>query len=362
MSQYQYDRRSSNQKLTLPSDISFSIKKRSSILLHKKKKNNSNLMSVFGTIFIYFIIFAIIFILLLVFPQSKRKDEKKEEVKTEPKKETAEEFQDRSVSLDLEEFPEEQLPENATEEVKKKHEWNHNVRKITKTISKITNGNLKAINFRYVDRLINVRGTKNPIAFFLRPRSSELAPTGVFIYDTTRIAKDNALYLFAGPEATDHLIELGEKLLGLMIDDTECPNVIRIIKTMEGPDFNRMIYQMGGHKDMIQSGQNYGDQLFFEIQFFKTLLHIMIFEGELMTEQTKPDFKSFPDNGAAVIDTSDNALYLYVGHVKPESEEEKETQNRAISWMNDQPEFKGRELLVFDKSKIPPNLALIFGE
>ncbi|KAK8885964.1 hypothetical protein M9Y10_041423 [Tritrichomonas musculus] len=369
-------------------------------------------MGFFTTVFIYFIVLAVILLLLLFWPESDNHAEKsskqnevannnqvseqkdtlenpqqvevaEREVNIEDQQKAEEnnqqndqdndqaneqdnnqeneeepELRDRSASFI--EFPEQPLEEDAPEEVKEEHAWNHNVRQITKTINNISKGNLKAINFCYVDRLINVRGKSRPIAFFLRPVSSELAPSGVFIYDTTRVLKDNALYLFVGPEADEFQEKLGEKLLDLMIESTKCPNIIRINRDMNSPDFQRMIHQMGGNKIMMQTPKNYGDQLFFEIQFFKTLLHIEVFEGEMMTGQDNLDFDELPPNCAVVIDTSDNALYLYVDHVDPQTEDEKKTQLNAIEWMSEQPEFAKRELLVFDKSKIPPNLKLLF--
>lgn len=356
-------------------------------------------MGFFTTVFIYFIILAILLLILLLWPEpgnkvaAKSTESQNTEIQNIKPNPSDPKIIDRSVNINeikiedtdqnpkpvdvirneeeeeegeiskhirFEEFPEQPLEDDAPEEVKEEHAWNHNVRQITKTINHISNGNLKAINFCYVDRLINVRGKNRPIAFFLRPLSSELSPSGVFIYDTTRILKDNALYLFVGPEADEFLEGLGEKLLDLMIESTKCHNIIRIKRDMNCPDFQRMIHQMGGNKVMIQTSKNYGDQLFFEIQFFKTLLHIMVFDGEMMTSQDNLDFDELPQNCAVVIDTSDNALYLYVDHVDPSTEEEKNTQLQAIQWMSEQPEFSKRELLVFDKSKIPPNLKLLF--
>lgn len=365
-------------------------------------------MGFLTTVFIYFIILAILLLILLLWPESENQVENKSQAEVKPQvaersvnienteqknannqnneqennqtsnqdntqeanQDQNQENQDnsdndenleiRDRSASFIEFPEQPLEEDAPEEVKVEFAWNHNVRQITKTINNVSNGNLKAINFCYVDRLINVRGKKRPIAFFLRPLSSELSPSGVFIYDTTRIVKDNALYLFIGPEADEFLENLGEKLLDLMIESTKCNNIIKINRDMNCPDFQRMIHQMGGNKVMIQTSKNYGDQLLFEIQFFKTLLHIMVFEGEMMTSQENLDFDELPPNCAVVIDTSDNALYLYVDHVDPQSEDEKATQLNAIQWMSEQPEFAKRELLVFDKSKIPPNLKLLF--
>lgn len=257
-----------------------------------------------------------------------------------------------------EEYPEEKIDENASQEVKEEHEWNHNVREITKVVNDLTE--IKAINFCYVDRLINIRGKNKPIAFYLKPVSSELSPNGVFIYDTTRLAKDRNLYLFVGPEANQFLEKSGEKLLEMLIEETKCPNVIRIIRDMNSPDFDKMIHQMGGSKKMILSSNNYGDQFFFQNQFFKTLFHVYVFTANNQMEASNDlNFDTLPPNCAAVIDTSDSSLYLYVDHVDPTSEEEKQTQNDAITWMGKQPQLAKRELLVFDKSKIPCNLKLL---
>ena len=147
-----------------------------------------------------------------------------------------------------------------------------------------------------------------------------------------------------------------------MVEDTKCDNVIRIIRDMNCPQFAQMIHQMGGSAKMVQTSNNFGDPFFFQNQFFKTLLHIFIFTPNNMEETRELDFDKLPPNCAVVIDTSDLALYLYVDHVEPTNEEEKQTQTDAITWMGKQPELTNRELLIFDKSKIPSNLKILFNK
>lgn len=329
-------------------------------------------MGFLATIFIYLIVLIILLVLLLIFPAPPQNQSAKEETAIEEKDQTNQpvvpqiqpdiepdqEIQDRSVTLI--EFPEAQLPEDASPTVKAEYEYNHKVREITKSINAFSKGNIKPINFCYVDRLINIRGKSRPIPFFIPPLSSQLSPSGVFIYDTTRLAKDRALYFFVGPEADQFLQDSGEELLELMKEDTKCDNVIRIIRDMECDDFKRMIHQMGGSTIMIQSAHNYGDQFYFQNVFFKSLLHIFCFDNEDLSTLDDLDFDTLSDTCSVVIDTSDNALYLYVAHVDPQDQVEKDTQTAAIQYMSDQEEFKNRELLVFDKSTIPPNLRLLF--
>lgn len=292
-------------------------------------------------------------------PEEPVKDET-EQVQEPVKEETeqlTEEIEPVQKDGNYTEFPEQQITEDASQEAKEEFEWNHNVREITKAIKELTD--LRAINFCYVDRLINVTGKNRLIACYLRPLSSELSENGVFIYDTTRLSKNRALYLFVGPKASAFLEKSGEKLLNMMVEDTKCETVFRIIRT-KGPEWQRMIHQMGGSEIMVRTEKGFGDPFFFENQFFKTLLHIFIFTPNNMEQRNDLNFDELPPNCAAVIDTSDLALYLYVDHVEPTSEEEKQTQLDAIHWMGKQPQYKNRELLVFDKSKIPTNLKILF--
>ena len=316
---------------------------------------------------VYLLILLVLFVLLILpceqppvdEPEPEKVEEKVEEKEEEKEKEV--EVMERNV--ELKEIPEEALSEDATEEEKARYTWNHSVRQIANKVSELSCGNLKPINFCYIDRLIDVRGSKRPIAYFVPPKSSNLSPGGVFIYDTTRMPH-NHLYLFCGPESPENLRTLGETLLQLMIKETPKATVERIIGVMEGPTFDQMIHEMGGHVDMMQSTKNAGDQLFFEIQFFKTLLHIFVFRNNEMIDKVveNPTLDYLPDDGSAVIDTSDNALYLYIADVDSEDEQQQQDQYQAIKWMNQQPEFRHREILIFDKSTVPPNLAIIFGK
>ena len=296
-------------------------------------------------------------------PEPEKAEEKVEEKEEEKEEEKKEEEDVMERHVELKEIPEEELRPDATEEEKARHTWNHSVRKIATKVSELSCGNLRAINFCYIDRLIDVRGSKRPIAYFVPPKSSNLSHGGVFIYDTTRMA-DNRLYLFCGPESPENLRQLGENLLQLMIKETPKATIERIIGVEEGPTFEHMIHEIGGHVDMMQSTKNAGDQLFFEIQFFKTLLHIFLFRNNEMIDKVveNPTLDYLPDDGSAVIDTSDNALYLYIADVNSEDEQQQAAQYQAIQWMNKQPEFRHREILIFDKSTVPPNLAIIFGQ
>ena len=288
----------------------------------------------------------------------KEEEEKKEE---EKKDDEEVEIVERSVVLD--EFSESEISENASEEAKEKHKWNVNARKVTKTIA--TSSNLRAVNFCYVDKLIDVRGKNRPIAFYVPPKSSNLSTGGVFIYDRTQ-NKDNSIYLFIGPEAPQNLIPLGEKLLDLIVKQSNNPHVYHIERTLESEDFNKMIHDIGGNKSMMQGTNNAGDQFFFELQFFTTMLHIFIFENDEPVHEIhekNPKLSHLPSQGAAVIDTSDNNIYLYVSSVEESSLEGhpvKKSLEDALSWMKEQPEFKKKDLILFDKNRVPPNLQIIF--
>ena len=326
-----------------------------------------------GAVIVYFFILLVLFILLILPcekpPVEEPKDdeeEKQEEKPVENPNDNEKQEEEPTITernIELQEIPEEPLSETASEEEKKQYRWNHAVRGVATKMRQVSSGQLRAINFCYLDQLIDVRGKNRPLAVFVPPKSSNLSKGGVFIYDTTRM-EDNRLYLFAGPESPQGLRELGERLLNLMIKEKPKAKVERIIGVLEGPDFEHMIHQMGGHVDMMQSSHNAGDHLFFEIQFFKTMLHVFVFKDNEMIEPDveNPTLDLLPDSCSAVIDTSDNALYLYIADVNTENEQEQADQLAALQWMNAQPEFRHRDILIFDKSSVPPNLAIIFGQ
>ncbi|KAK8880918.1 hypothetical protein M9Y10_003619 [Tritrichomonas musculus] len=256
------------------------------------------------------------------------------------------------------EYTEPPLKSDATKEDKEEYDYNHKVRQLTQTINTISNGYLKPINFCYVDRLINIRGRKRPIAVFLKPVSSELSPSGVFIYDTTRMPKDKALYFFVGPESQKSLEQFGEKILDDLSKETKCQNIIRITD-MKSPNFQKMVHQMGGNQIMILKPKNYGDELVFERSFFTEKLHMRLFEKDQKTTCSVIDFDSVPKNGVLVIDPSDFALYLYVDNIELKNDDEKKSLISAIEWMKNQPRFDKRELFVFDRSRIPSTVQLL---
>lgn len=342
-----------------------------------------------GAVIVYFFILLVLFILLILpcekppVEEPKDDEEEKQEEKPvekptdeqakqeekpveKPTDEQAKQEEEPTVTernIGIEEISEEPLSETASEEEKQQYRWRRGVRSVATRMRQVSSGQLRAINFCYLDQLIDVRGKNRPLAVFVPPKSSNLSKGGVFIYDTTRM-EDNRLYLFAGPESPQGLRELGERLLNLMIKEKPKAKVERIIGVLEGPDFAHMIHQMGGHVDMMQSSHNAGDHLFFEIQFFKTMLHVFVFKDNEMTEPDveNPTLDLLPDSCSAVIDTSDNALYLYIADVNTENEQEQADQLAALQWMNAQPEFRHRDILIFDKSSVPPNLAIIFGQ
>ncbi|KAH0793173.1 hypothetical protein GPJ56_002882 [Histomonas meleagridis] len=285
---------------------------------------------------------------------SKEEDEEEKRRREEEDKILAE----RGIKLD--EFSESEISENASEEVKEKHQWNLNVRKITRAIA--VTSNLRAVNFCYVDKLIDVRGKNRPIAYFVPPKSSNLSKGGVFIYDRTQ-CPDNKIYLFVGPSAPNNLVPLGERLLGLIVEKANNPTIIRVERSLESSEFNEMIHDMGGNIIMMQESEKAGDQFFFELQFFATYLHIFNFEvGKSMEEVhvKKPTLDILPKEGASVIDTSDNNIYLYVSDVSAQEGPTYDELQNALKWMGEQQEFKKKDVIVFDLKTVPPNLQIIF--
>ena len=272
--------------------------------------------------------------------------------------ETVPEIDPSTIKEKYVEFKEIPLPSNASKEDKEEFNYNHKIRNLTQLINTTTNGFLKPINFCYVDRLINIRGVKRPIAVFLKPVSSELSPSGVFIYDTTRMQKDKTLYFFIGPESQGNLEQFGEQILASLSAESKCNNIIRI-RDMQSPEFHKMVHQMGGHERMILKPKNYGEELVFERSFFTEKLRVKLFDGDKRTTLSLIDFGSVSKNGALVIDPNDFALYLYLDNIDPKNDEEKKALLTAIEWMKNQPRYDKRELFVFDKSRIPSTVNLL---
>lgn len=306
-------------------------------------------------IIIYFFLLLFFFLLLLL----RTKPKKEEEVENEEEIEVGD-LEERDIKFT--EIIEEAPPEDASQEVKEQFEWNQKVRTVNKKMGEISSGTLKAINFVYLDRLICVRGKNHPIAKYVPSKSSQLSYSGVFIYDTTKL-HDNTLYLWSGPQATENLYNLGEKLLESMSQETPKARLIRMKGDCESDNFRHMIHEIGGHIGQIQKAENYGDEMFFEKCFYTTDLHIFQFkdnEQAELSEIKQPSLDLLPENGAAIIDCSDNALYLYLDHVEAQNEQENNDQIKALVWMNEQKEYRTRDILIFDKGSIPPNLKIIF--
>lgn len=233
--------------------------------------------------------------------------------------------------------------------------WKEKVNDVSDILRSAPENNIKVINNMDLDRLIHVRGKNRPMAVFIPPRASNLNENNVFIYDT-RKTKDNSLYLYAGMKSNDFQIELGRQLMKAMIETFPPEHTYEIIRD-DGPDFARLIHTIGGHKDDVQSAEIAGDDLFFENVFFKTLLHLHTFiDGKITNlDVQNPLLSMFPENGAAVIDTSDLALYLWIGDKSdPQNEQD------AANWLKSQKEYNNRELLIFRKERIPANLKIIF--
>jgi len=249
------------------------------------------------------------------------------------------------------------IPKQIASPEEKKKRWDEAVNRASEQISTISLGKLRAINNLWLDRLINIQGKTRPIAIYVKPRSSSLSMNGVFIYDTRKLS-DHSLYLFAGPEASDALILLGEKLLGLFHEETPDSSIIRIIKNLNSPEFSRMMKVIGGHISQIQTSKNAGEGLFFENQFFKTLLSIVIFVNGNKSVITKKNLSvsDLPTEGVAIIDTSDSCLYLWIPHPDICVDD----REMAVSWMSNEDRYTGRDVTVISSDCIPPNLKIIF--
>ena len=123
---------------------------------------------------------------------------------------------------------------------------------------------------------------------------------------------------------------------------------------------------MGGHVSQIQSSKNAGDELFFERQYYMIKFKFYIFSHGKETEKristkSRPTIQDLPDFGAAVVDTNDTALYLYIANPNTEDPEEKKDVENATAWMTDNIK-ENRDITIFYKGTIPPNLLIIFSD
>ena len=285
--------------------------------------------------------------------EAEEKERKLKEESEEKEKRILEEAEERERRLQEE-------AERKLEEEKAK--WTNAVSVASKKIADLSFGKIRAVNNLDLDQLINVHGKHRPIAVYVKPRSSNLSHSGAFIYDTHKVPKDNSLYLFVGRDCPPALEGLGEKLLEAFKLEYPDANLIRIIRTTEGPDFQRMIKVIGGHIDQIQPSAKAGDELFFENNFFAVKLHLIIYShGDMSTPELKTiSLDDLPEEGAAVIDTSDTALYLYIPHSNPINDVEKADQEKCIKWLSEERDYSGRDVTIFNKTCIPPNLKVLF--
>lgn len=240
--------------------------------------------------------------------------------------------------------------------------WNQRVSSISKQITEESEGNIRAVNNLFLDRLINVRGKDKPIAVFVVPKSSSLSHGGCYIYDTRRV-KDNTLYLFAGTECPDSLIHHGEDLIALMNANQPAKEIVHVIRDYKTAEFKRMIHEIGGHIDQLQSVTNAGDEFFFQHHFYKILLNVKSFsngEESYIKFRRQATFEELPSKGACVIDTSDLALYLYIPNPRSQDLDELDDISTACKWMGKKKEYKGREVTIFSSENVPPNIAIIF--
>lgn len=251
------------------------------------------------------------------------------------------------------EYPESSLQSGASQSDRNLYDLNHNLRNITKQIKSKSNGKVNPINFCYVDRLISVRGYKKPIAISLNPSKAKLSSYGVYIYDTTRLQSDKALYLFVGPNAHEKTEKFGQNLLNLLVNETKCNNVVKIIRNTNSPDFQNMIQRMGGNQGSLDKSKQYGDELIFQLNFFSSQFHNHIIVGDTISPRTSVDFDILPPKCVDIIDNGDFSLYVYVDNANPSSDAERQTQVNAINYICSRPEFRKREVIVFDKTTIP---------
>ena len=285
--------------------------------------------------------------------ESEEKERKLREESEEKEKRILEEAEEKERRIQEE-------AERKLEEEKAK--WTNVVTVASKKIADLSFGKIRAVNNLDLDQLINVHGKHRPIAVYVKPRSSNLSHSGAFIYDTHKVPKDKSLYLFVGRDCPPALETLGEKLLEAFHLEYPDAQLIRIIRTTEGADFQRMIKVIGGHIDQIQPSEKAGDELFFENNFFAVKLHLIIYShGEVSTPDLKTiSLDDLPEEGAAVIDTSDTALYLYIPHSNPINDVEKSDQEKCIKWMSEEKDYNGRDVTIFNKECVPPNLKVLF--
>jgi hypothetical protein len=235
--------------------------------------------------------------------------------------------------------------------------------KISANIEIQTQRKLRPVNYVDIDQLISVRGDKRPIAIYVAPRVSNLSPSGVFIYDRTR-KEDNSLFLFVGPDAPERLAELGGRLFSDMQSELGCSRAVQVLRTMDSPEFGDLMKLIGGTRAMIPPASGLGDEKLFERNFFMTKLQVHRFVGgaheELSFDHEQPTLSIFGDRGSAVVDPGDDRLYLYVADFESDDWQENEDRAMAVEWMNQQQEYRGKWIHLFDLSEVPPNLRLIF--
>ncbi|EAY10132.1 hypothetical protein TVAG_088470 [Trichomonas vaginalis G3] len=269
---------------------------------------------------------------------------------------------DREIS-ELEQRAEAEKKALAEKYEAEKAAWTSQVKETSQTITDLSFGKIRTINHLDLDQLISVHGKSRPIAVYVPCKSSELTHSGAFIYDTHKLP-DNSLYLFVGKDCPPALEAQGEKLLQAYSDEYQTVSIVHVKRTLEGPEFNKMIKTIGGHIDQIQSTEKAGDELFFENNFFKVKFHVVCFvEGKTLTPAVSKSITVdvLPEKGAAIIDCSDKSLYLYMSSVMPTDPVEKGDQENAIKFMTSQPEYSNRDVTIFNHNCIPANLKILLG-
>lgn len=247
---------------------------------------------------------------------------------------------------------------NASQIEKKDYDYKVKIRNIAQMIQDATNGYLKPINSVYVDRLLNIRGKKKPLAIFMKPVSSNISANGIFIYGTTRIKNNEALYLFIGPNYKGELVKTAEKILMQLSEESKCKNIFRINDT-NSPVFQKMIHQMGGSQKTILNDAVYEDENKFEKKFFVEKLGIHRFGGSKMINLVSLNLNDIKENNALVIDPNDYVFYLFLDNIEPKNDKEKKSLIDAIEWMKSQPSFDKRELFIFGKEHAPYTVKLM---
>jgi hypothetical protein len=263
-------------------------------------------------------------------------------------------------SLPIEDEPEGALSPEADALQKAAYAWEHAVREIGNELKRISGGNLRAVNFAYIDALNHVRGEQRPIAISVPPKSSNMSPAGVFVYDTTKLP-DNRLYLFNGPDSPAPLRRKGEALLALLVAKNPGAHVehVEALGTMI---FKRMLHQIGGHVNMMRTALQQGDEMLFERNFFMTATRLWTWaQGRpVQKEVNRPTLAMLPEAGAGVLDCADAMLYLFVSDVQLGGSVRGDLE-LAITFMNKQKEWAKRQVVIFDRATLPPQISYTFG-